>query len=456
MIARNIYLKLIIMEDNFILCYKISEVHMEFFEHLKKYLSDDDITNLKFSLKEKAKKAIIINTNKIDEKFILESFPNLIKHPIVNNCYLYNDEEYQLGKHIFFEQGLYYIFEPCSALINYFLNPLENDIVLDLCAAPGGKTSHLAILKKNQGIIISNEISRERSLILSSNIERMGFRNVIVTNNQIDDFANFQNQFDKIILDAPCSGSGMFRKEEKMKDDWSYSKVLSLSQTQKELIIKAYDLLKPGGKIIYSTCSFSYEEDEEVVNHLLINTNAKLVQIDDNPMFFKSKSQIGIHLFPHLFPGEGHYICLIEKPLNNIIIPYFSKNKTDKYDDIKKICNVEGYVYQFNNIFYLLPHYFDTKNLKVVRGGLKLGTKEKYGFEFDHALSHYLKSYNNEAELDQLNIQEYLKGNTLYLKMKEGIVLIKYKNNTLGFAKSIKGRVNNKYPKGLRKNNLIF
>ena len=430
---------------------------MTFEEHLEKYLSKNEINSLLSSLEGKSKKSIIINTNKIDDDFILSKFPLLTPHPIVKHCYIYEEDTYQLGKHIYFEQGLYYIFEPCSSLVNHFLEAKEEDVVLDLCAAPGGKTSHLAILKNNKGIIVSNEISKERSLVLSSNIERMGFNNVIVTNNTVDDFKVFENSFDRIILDSPCSGSGMFRKESKMKEDWSYGKVISLSKLQKELIIKAYSLLKPGGTLVYSTCSFSYEEDEEVIKYLLANTNAILSEIEDHPLYYKSKEKIGIHLFPHLFPGEGHYICKIERPFDPTINLINRKIKeSNKFDDIKKICQVDGYIYNFENIYYLLPEYFDFKKLKIIRGGLKLGTKEKYGFEFDHALSHYLSSFTNELELNEQELLSYIQGNSINKNHKEGLLLIKYHNNSLGFAKSIKGRINNKYPKGLRKNNILY
>ena len=429
---------------------------MNFETHLKRYLDDKEITLLLNSLLEESKKAIVINTNKISDNFILSKFPNITPHPLVEHCYLYNEEEYQLGKHIYFEQGLYYIFEPCSSLVNYFLKPEKDDIVLDLCAAPGGKTSHLAILKNNDGIIISNEISKDRSLILSSNVERLGFRNVVVTNNNIDDFKNFENQFDKIILDAPCSGSGMFRKETKMKEDWTYAKVVALSSLQKELIIKAYSLLKPGGRMVYSTCSFSYEEDEEVVKYLLENTNATLESIEDNALFYFSKEKIGIHLFPHLFPGEGHYICIIKKPENEYINRKNKIKEDKRSSEIKKVCEVEGFIYSFENIYYLLPESFDFKKLKIIRGGLKLGTLEKYGFEFDHALSHYLKDYSNQINLDDKQIQEYIKGNALNIPCKDGYILIKYQNIPLSFAKATKNRINNKYPKGLRKQYIIL
>ena len=128
----------------------------------------------------------------------------------------------------------------------------------------------------------------------------------------------------------------------------------------------------------------------------------------------------------------------------------------NKFDDIKKLCQVEGYVYNFENIYYLLPEYFDFKKLKIIRGGLKLGTKEKYGFEVDHALSHYLTSYSNEIELTEEELVSYIQGNSLNKNAKDGLLLVKYQGNSLGFSKSTKGRLNNKYPKGLRKNNIIY
>ena len=429
---------------------------MTFEEHLRKYLSQDEIHQLVSTLDGKSMKSIIINTNKIDDNFIMSKFPLLTPHPIVKNCYLYDEDIYYLGKHIYYEQGLYYIFEPCSALVNHILNPQKSDIVLDLCAAPGGKSSHLAILKENQGIIISNEISNERSLILSSNIERMGFRNVIVTNNSIDDFKNFKLSFDKIILDAPCSGSGMFRKDEKMKKDWTYQKVLSSALLQKELILKTYDLLKPGGTLVYSTCSFSYEENEEVIKYLLENSNAILEDICDNDAFYQSEEKIGIHLFPHLFDGEGHYICKVTKPNYEYDVNKINRSKKDKFDELHKQLSIDGYIYNFHKIYYMIPQYFDFKKLKVLRGGLKLGSIEKHGFELDHAFSHYLKKYKNEIELTKEEVKLYLQGQSLQLKANEGILLIKYQNQPIGFAKSINGRINNKYPKGLRKTNLNY
>lgn len=425
---------------------------MDFVEHLKKYLSDNEINELLKSLLEKEDKhALVLNQEKMKTEDFLREFPNVTPHPIVPNCFIYDKNNYPFGKMIYHEMGIYYILEPCSALVSYLLNPQKDDLILDVAASPGGKSIHSSILMKNEGLIISNEIQTQRSFILSSNVERMGRKNIVVTNNTIDDFLpSYQNTFSKIILDAPCSGSGMFRKLDAMKQDWTYAKVTSLSSLQKDLILKAYQLLSRGGRLVYSTCSFSYEEDEEVIQYLLNQTDAKLCNIEDNVLFYKSTSKIGIHLFPNLFPGEGHYICLIEKPLIEENIKS-NKSQIDKYNDIRKLCNIEnGFIYNHEKTFYYLNHYFNLKGLHLIRGGLKLGNNEKYGFDYDHALSHYLHSFKNEVELSYDEAKKYIKGEQLIKNVKDGYILLKYNHVSLGFGKANKNKINNKYPKGLR------
>lgn len=423
---------------------------MDFREHLKKYMSDLEIDALLDSLSSnEVKHALVLNLDKISQnQFVLE-FPNVTPHPIVPNVYLYDSNEYSFGKHIYHEMGYYYIFEPCSSIVSFLLNPSSDDTILDIAAAPGGKSIHTSLMMENNGLLISNEIQTARSYILSSNVERMGRKNIIVTNNNIDDLhKKYNNTFSKIILDAPCSGSGMFRKMEEMRTDWTYQKVFSLSELQKDLIIKAYDMLIPGGTMVYSTCSFSYEEDEEVIQFLLNNTDAKLKDIQINKYYYQSKSKIGIHLFPYLFSGEGHYICLIEKP-NTYQIPS-KKEAKDNFNVIRKLTKLEnGFILKNDNIYYYTNKYFDTKGLHLIRCGLKLGTLEKYGFIFDHALAHYSKNLNS-LELTFEEAKSYLEGNQITKTCKDGQVLLTYQGNGIGFGKSNKNKINNKYPKGLR------
>ena len=423
---------------------------MNFETHLEKYLSKEEIKALINSLDNNdVKHALVLNEEKISIEQFKNEFPNIIEHPIVPNVFLYNSNEYSFGKHIYHELGYYYIFEPCSSIVSYLLNPNENDTILDIAAAPGGKSIHTSLMMKNQGILVSNEIQQARAFILSSNVERMGRKNIIVTNNNIDDLAKkYQNFFSKIILDAPCSGSGMFRKMEAMKNDWTYQKVLSLSNLQKELILKAYSMLQDGGTLVYSTCSFSYEEDEEVIEYLLSSTDAELINIPIFEGFYQSKSNIGIHLLPHLFMGEGHYICLLKKPESNNMYTS-SKEIKDNFKSIHKSVNIEnGYIYKANDSFYYLNKYIDTKGLHVIRGGLKLGTEEKFGFVYDHALTRVNPINPVELTLEEAKI--YIEGNQLIKNSNDGFVTLTYQHNGIGLGKSSKNRINNKYPKGLR------
>ena len=424
---------------------------MDFKTHLTKYLKIEEIDRLISALEEnESKHALVLNLEKINvDQFLLE-FPHVVPHPIVPNVYLYDSKEYSFGKHIYHEMGYYYIFEPCSSIVSYLLNPTENDTVLDIAAAPGGKSIHTSLMMKNNGILISNEIQLARSYILSSNVERMGRKNIIVTNNNIDDLhKKYKNFFSKIILDAPCSGSGMFRKMEAMKEDWTYQKVLSLQTLQKDLISKAYEMLQEGGSLVYSTCSFSYEEDEEVIQHLLNTTDAVIGEIELQEGFYQSSSKIGIHLLPHLFSGEGHYICLINKPISNG--PFIqTKEAKDNFKDIRKLTNInDGYIYKFEDTYYYLNRYIDTKNLHVIRGGLKLGVMEKFGFVYDHAFSRITPSINS-LELTLEEAKSYIEGNQIIKSCKDGQLILTYQGNGIGLGKASKNKINNKYPKGLR------
>lgn len=426
---------------------------MEFVEHLKKYLKEDEISDLLISLQnEKSKHALILNTEKMKEEDFEKEFPLIQKHPFIPKCYIYEEDIYFFGKNIYFDMGVYYLFEPCSPLVSYLLNPNKDDLILDACAAPGGKTIHTSLMMNNDGLIISNELSKERAHILSSNVERMGRKNVVVISNQIKELAKkYKNTFSKIILDAPCSGSGMFRKESKMQEDWTYNKVLSLASLQKELIDYCFSMLQEGGVMVYSTCSFSYEEDEETILSLLEkNENAYLIDIEDNEYFYKSEKKIGIHLFPHKYFGEGHYICLIGKRISSNPIS-IKKKKEDKFPQYKEQLNLDGFTFKYDNNIFLLPYDFDLKNLYIIRGGLKLGTIEKHGFDYDHALSHYLSEFENEINLDLENAKKFLAGEQLFKENKNGFCLVKYNNIPLGWGKTTSNRINNRYPKGLRK-----
>ncbi len=303
---------------------------------------------------------------------------------------------------------------------------------------------------KNKGLLISNELNYTRCLTLSSNVEKYGRKNITVTNMDILKFPNYYNNiFDKIILDAPCSGSGMFRKENKMEDDWTLEKVNKLSLLQKQIILKAYSLLKPGGTMIYSTCSFSYEEDEEVIEYLLNNSNAILNNLEESKYFYRSSLKETIHLFPHLFNGEGHYIASISKPISDEI----NKLKTRKEVNVKLDFPTYGYLFEENNNIILNTHNYDLKGLKIIRNGLILGTNDKkLGFIPNHSLSRCSDYLNTSIKLTKEETISYIKGNPINKSVSNGYKVLSYKNTPFAISKVSNNILKNHYPKGLRKN----
>ena len=410
---------------------------MEFLQHLKTYLKDEEIKNLEASLKEKSEHALLLNTDKMSQETLLSLFPSLKKHPVVKNAFIYDKDELDLGKSVYHELGCFYLQEPSAMLPAYLLSLESGDLVLDLCAAPGGKSMQASLLMNNEGLIISNDIAKNRAFSIVENAERLGRGNLLITNN---DFASiydrFLNTFDKIILDAPCSGSGMFRKENKMLEDWSYQKVLKYAEIQKDLILMCYQMLKPGGTMVYSTCSFSYEEDEEVIDHLLNNTDSSLKEIEKSPLYYVSDKGYGVHLLPSLFPGEGHYIALINKPGE-----LQKKDKADYYQKDEK----------FGDYLFTISEPFPTKHLNVIRYGIKKGQIDKNGPRYDHHYARFIKDFPNVLDIDFKQLQKYYLGETLNINVPKGYVLLRYQGINVDIAKSDGRMIKNHLPKGLRK-----
>ena len=419
---------------------------MDFETHLEKYLPKQEIDNLLNSFNDKEQKALYLNTEKMSNEQFEHLFPLVKKHPIVKNAYLYDKDVYDFGKLDYFDLGVYYIQEPSAMLVSYFLNPNENDLVLDLCAAPGGKTFMSSRLMNNKGQIIANDLSKSRAQILLSNVERMGLKNVIVSSL---DFVNyyplFIEKFDKIILDAPCSGSGMFRKDEKMKLDWSMQKVYANANIQSSLISMCAKMLIKGGKLIYSTCSYSYEEDEEIIiNFLNDHNDFHLIDINqNNPLFYQSNDLLGsIHLFPYLYPGEGHFICLLQKDgnANKTIFNNINYQRNCINENNKKV--IENYIINTNINEKFLS--------KCLRPGYFISTQTKDNIIPSH---HFAKSVNDfqYINLNDKQYKKYIHGDSFPFEEKNGFYVAKYQNINAGIVKIVDKIIKNYYPKGLRR-----
>lgn len=412
---------------------------MDFINHLKAYLSDKEIDALLDSLNKESQHAVLLNTKKMDDETFLSLLPNVTPHPITKHAYLYNKEEYDLGKSIYHLLGCFYLQEPSAMVPAYLLSPQEDEIVLDMCAAPGGKTIQASLLMKDTGLIIANDLSRPRCSTLVENVERLGLGNITVTNNDLAKISPYyQNKFDRIILDAPCSGSGMFRKESKMKDDWSYNKVLKFQEVQKQLILLSFDMLKEGGTLCYSTCSFSIEEDEDVISYLLDNRKAEIIPFNHNLVYINKQKPLGFHLLPSIFPGEGHYVCLLKKPgvlsKNNKII----KNK--EFYEIKK----------YGDTLFGVNYPFAYKGFNIVREGVKIGEKIKDEIKYDYHYAHYISQFENIYDLNNEELIKYLSGNVININIDKGHYLLKYKGINVDIAKADGRMIKNHFPKGLR------
>ena len=419
---------------------------MNFKEHLYHSLPKDEVDQLIDSFSSEDYHAVLLNLNKISDEEFLKEFPLVKPHPIVKHAYLYDKNVYPLGKHLYHELGYYYLQEPSAMVVSSLIDFKETDLVLDMCAAPGGKTIQAALKMNNKGLVIANDLSFPRCGPISNNLERLGLRNVIIINNDLSKvYQRYLNTFDKIILDAPCSGSGMFRKNDEMMKDWSINKVYKFQEIQKSLIDIAYQMLKPGGLLSYSTCSYSKEEDEDVINYLLERTNAEVVDISKY-----GYATIGIRLMPSHFEGEGQYICQIRKPGQSSLTVFNNENKfksllAESYTDYdaKKV----------NDFLFAVTNSINLPQLNIYRYGVKVGEFKKDIFKYDLHYARSLKSGEMptvELSLDEL--KKYLSGEQLNKATSEkGYILLTYKNNAVDIAKSDTRVIKYNYPKGLRK-----
>jgi len=415
------------------------------YEHLIKTYPNDISKALIKSFNDKSYHCFWVNEEKVSLIDLENEFPHIKKHPYINNAYLYEKDEYDMGKTIYHKLGAIYIQDSASMMVPYLLDVKPGENLLDMCAAPGGKSLLTSYMMKSNGVLISNDISITRIAEMIGNIERLGASNILVINNDFSSIpiSKFNMKFNKIILDAPCSGSGMIRKDIKMLDDWSYNKVLKFQEIQKSLILKAFDLLIDGGILSYSTCSYSKEEDEDVVSYLLENrSDAELVNIKIEKDFYQLNEKIGIHFLPSIFKGEGQYICLIRKKgistINKPIYTHFLLDDTSLRDSI-----------YFNDFKYSLPLKLNLNKLHIIRYGLKEKEIIKGMEKYDYHLSHALNSFNQVYEVNEKELEKILKGDVISSTIK-GYVLLKYKNMSICFGKGDGRIIKNHLPKGLR------
>lgn len=404
-----------------------------------------------------------INTNKISVKDFLKINPfNLSPIPWTDDGF-YFDENDKPSKHPYYYAGLYYIQEPSAMLPAQVLPIDENDIVLDACAAPGGKSSKLANKLNGTGLLISNDISVSRAQVLLKTLESQGITNSYVIAEDINNI-NLNNTFDKILIDAPCSGEGMFRKEPNLIKSWLERGNEYYANIQKSIISKAINLLKNGGKLVYSTCTFSQMEDEDIIEYALsICHDLKVLPIKMCDGFMPGltdNTRNCVRLYPHKINGEGHFVALLQKgeikninSTNNNVV---AMPKDEFFNNINKEYKNGSFVLRQDKLYFEPSIIINTKGLRILRSGLYLGEYKHNKFEPSESLAMSLKSseYKNVLNLD-LNddrVIKYLKCETLDVKDKyvSGYVLVCVDGYPLGFGKVDKGILKNKYPANYR------
>ena len=450
---------------------------------MKRILGDEYEADLA-SMNEKRKCGLRVNTAKITvaEFERIAPFP-LTRIPFVDNGFYYDGEAVQPAKHPYYFAGLYYLQDPSAMTPASRLPVEEGDVVLDLCAAPGGKATELAARLHGTGLLIANDISSKRAKALLKNIELFGVENsFIVTEYPQKLGEHFPGFFDKILIDAPCSGEGMFRKEPSMIKAWEQNGPAFYASLQEDILSQALPMLKPGGYLLYSTCTFSPLEDEGTGEKILsMDPDLELVPIrgyegfaEGNPAFTGSRDpsiRRCVRIFPHRLDGEGHFLALFHKKENGDCQDQICRqSRKGLTGEDKRL--FDGFAADIDRVFE--PHRLESKKgmvyympealpqmsgLRFLRSGLFLGEVKKNRFEPSQSLAMALKpgQYQNCLDLSVRDerVIRYLKGETLVLTGQEtakpdGWQLVCVDGFPLGWGKKNKSALKNKYHSGWR------
>lgn len=433
---------------------QVTEQYPETGQELLEALNNDTYTSVRLN---PAKPFIKLSNNQI---------------PWTSNGY-FLPERPQFTLDALLHAGVYYVQESSSMFIEHILKSLELNKqplhFLDLCAAPGGKSTLLSSCIHPQSVLVANEVIKSRSNILAENLQKWGNPNIIVTNNDARDFLNQPFQFDCIVVDAPCSGEGMFRKDHNARNEWSADNVELCAQRQQRILHDIWDSLKPGGVLIYSTCTFNTKENEAVVSAISEDYDVSClnVPIDDFPEIERTciDEAITYRFLPHKVKGEGFAVSIIKKHSGKELKPKRKKKGNQKTErvsaDIVKHCEklVSGdsfeYVFGAKDTIYALskelkPVYESLSGLRQVYAGIPLGSFKKKKI-VPHPSFAFSSAINKEVfpiyKTDKLTSLKYFKKESLILPDAEkGWLLLEYAGVTYGVVNNLGNRANNPYP----------
>ena len=370
----------------------------------------------------------------------------------------YYDPEARPGLHPYHEAGVYYLQEASAMAPVSLLQPQPGERICDLCAAPGGKTTQIAGRMMGEGFLLCNEINPKRAKILSRNIERMGVANALVTNEHPEHLAKkYPGFFHRVLIDAPCSGEGMFRKEEAAVTDWSPETVQMCARRQLEILHSGAALVCPGGRLVYSTCTFAPEENEQVIAQFLAE-HPEFSPEQIHAPWFTPGPEGTFRMWPHKLLGEGHFAAVLRKA--------GAPEQPDRSPDGEKLPGEwkafaqqmgirlpSGKAVRFGQSLYWAPEALpDIRGVRVLRPGLELGEMKKGRFEPAHALALWLRTASNVMELagDSQQLRQYMHGETVPASCT-GWCLVTVDGYAIGWGKGDGKILKNHYPKGLRR-----
>lgn len=435
-----------------------------------KDLLQDDLDDYLQSFEQDRVLSLRVNTNKISVEEFCRIVPFHLTPVPWSSSGFYYDEADRVSVHPYWHAGLCYLQE-ASAMIPAEILPVgENDLVLDACCAPGGKSLGLACRMHDHGLLVSNDISASRQNATLKNVQRFGVSNTLVTASDLNDMARlYPGTFDRILLDVPCSGEGMFRRDPSLIRSWLEKGPSDYAVIQKEIAKNALGMLKDGGMMVYSTCTFSPEEDEEVILYLKqLCLELEIIRPDISYEGFMPGILPGtencIRLYPHRLRGEGHFACLMKKNGTSGPSPspavHPARIRCAQFDEFLKMIRISfdpsRFMLNKDRILYLPEIPFDSSGLRVVRSGLLMGTVKGDRFEPSQHLAHFLSADTFAQSIclepDDPNTEKYLRGETIRVDSPyDGWVLICTGAYPLGFGKIKNGTVKNRIEPGSRK-----
>lgn len=473
----------------------------EDFKNRMKHLLGESYSDFLLSFDAPQEKALQIHPRQTPLSVITENIPGLTPMKHLQLSAYYDGEK--IGMHPYHHAGILYSQDP-AAMLPAGLFPFPKDAkVLDVCAAPGGKSSQIAaFLEEGKGFLVANEIHPARNKILISNLERMGYKNVMVTKLEASQLSDtYPGFFDVVIVDAPCSGEGMFRKYPESCAEWSVQQVSQCADRQMEILSHACKCLRPGGSMIYSTCTYSIEENENIVYYLINREDLELLNIDipksistwhlsqhkltdsssDSPFTNSSLPEDILRsshrFYPHLGKGEGQFFCYLKKSgdfkLSSAadyreqlkakgLRPVSAKNKAIIKESLSgQLSGIYDNIYEQDGRFYLIPYLpVPLPAFGITRLGLPMGEMQKNRFVPHHCLFHsYGHLFDNQISyhLSDDNIWAYLHGQEITdSRAANGYGTICIDNTPIGGFKASNGKLKNHYPKSLRNQQLYY